>query len=119
MKYLYKYKLFEIKHRGIDYSDDWKLPNNPIRRKISMEIDDIFIDLKDIGYRIHTGGWIRSSEHPYIWIANKTDKTGSRLQMDWVIIEDYVERAKNYLEINGFEYSEVKLKNQMSIYFYK
>jgi DNA polymerase III epsilon subunit-like protein len=99
MKYLSDYKNFE----NISYGSDWKKPDSPIRTELVNDLEDILIDLIDLGYRPNIGGFINSRK-PFVWISN--NKYKNRKPIDWEEVRPFIGRIKKYLKLKGFEVSE-------------
>lgn len=69
-------------------------------------IKDILVDLKDIYYRYHAGGWVENK--PYIWISSGIRPDGiNRYKFEFDIIEDIVERVESFLQSSGYDTSRV------------
>ena len=112
--------------REIRYDTKWKMPGSPIREKLEEDLRFILIDLEDLGYRPHIGGFIKNKSHkegekyfPYVWIAN--NKSGYR-PIDWDEVNPIIDKLKSYLEYEGFEvYTKIlnkgKSREQIYIYF--
>ena len=130
MKYLKTHKTFEdwkplieIKSKDgtvLRYKEEWKTPRSKERNDLSRYLMDIFQELKDDRYAMHDGGWMASSDYPFIWISSRRRREG----MDWEVVDDYVSRAIDYLESSGFvtevEKINVDSRNaQMYLYFDK
>lgn len=110
MKSIKEYKVFES---TISYSADWKNPKSPIRRELEEDLKDILLELRDAGYHTLVGGWIQSSQHPYVWI--KRSKTTGHIS------SGVIERISDYLKLKGFK-TKVEIINggtneQIYIYF--
>lgn len=69
-------------------------------------IKDILIDLKDIYYRYHTGGWIENK--PYVWISSGTiPGSVNRYKFEFNVIEELVERVESFLQSSGYDTNRV------------
>lgn len=134
MRYLEAYKIFEAYKPLIEiklkdgnilrYKDEWKTSRSKERHDITKYLMDIFQELKDDRYVVNDGGWISNdhvlaAEHfgyPYIWLSSRRRREG----MDWDVVDDYVSRAREYLESIGFVTEVERLgNNQMYLYFDK
>ena len=126
MRYLEIYKLFESEKPLIEielkdgnilrYKDEWKTSRSKERHDITKYLMDIFQELIDDGYVVNDGGWISSSDYPYIWLSSRRRRGG----MDWDVVDDYISSAREYLESIGFiTHIERLSKNQMYLYFDK
>lgn len=110
------YKLFES-NKSLSWKDgggniiyyyyEWAMPNSKIRRELTLDINNILLDVKDLGYGSHTG-WLTE---PYVWI-------GGRGHYNREEITPIVDRIINYLKLEGFNIDIEELKNQIKIIFH-
>lgn len=121
----------------LKYDSDWKLPNSPIRVQLERDLEDILLDIKDLGYQYQISGFSRyqfrintsKSSPPYIWICNKSFKdvdiggfTTKRIPINHEEIEDTLFRIEDYLNSMGFVIIDKNIinpgKNTEQIYIY-
>jgi hypothetical protein len=90
---------------------EWKEPYSEIRKILTLDINDILLELEDCGYRTHLAGFI---DKPYVWIKNPKGN------LDMTIVDEIVERLKSYFDTN-FSITDIRKinNNQVYIYFYK
>lgn len=97
------YNFFDFIRESLEYDSEWKLPTSTIRKELESYINDILLELVDLGYRPQIGGFIKiksgEQNNPYIWIKNQRRLTHDEF---WNEIEDVVDRIKSYLESEGF-----------------
>ena len=103
---------------GTAYKYEWSLPKSPIRSEINANLMDILLEVKDLGYGAHVG-WVT----PHVWIGRKLF---SKLKFDTEVVNDTVERVKDYLISEGFEVKESVIQSthtgnitEINIYFSK
>jgi hypothetical protein len=89
--------------------DEWKIPNSEVRNSLETDINEILLELNDLGYVHRIGGFQEFSDSPYIWIVNKKDNKRQKLNLEE--IEDFVKRINYYLKLNGFE-TEIRIINK-------
>lgn len=115
----------------LKYDSDWKLPNSPIRVQLERDLEDILLDIKDLGYYYQISGFINTSKSspPYIWICNKSFKdvdiggfTTKRIPINHEEIEDTLLRIEDYLNSMGLVIIDKNIinpgKNTEQIYIY-
>lgn len=114
----------------LKYDSDWKLPNSSIRVQLERDLEDILLDIKDLGYQYQISGFIDTSKSspPYIWISNKSFKgniggfTTKRIPINHEEIEDTLLRIEDYLNSMGFVIIDKNIinpgKNTEQIYIY-
>ena len=128
-KVKFDYKTNEsIKHEGIEYDSEWKLPTSPIRLELESYLRNILLELEDLGYRPHISGFTESpsklnslfdllrpkdKKHywlygPYVWIKNQKRLTHDEF---WNEISPVIQAIRNYLESEGFS-TKIKTLNQ-------
>lgn len=120
MKHLTTYKLFESKdhalesyiYNGINYKYKWAVPASKIRREINLDINNILLDARDLGY----GGHAEWVDDPCVWIGVKLM---SGKIFDIHELSPIVQRIKNYLTSEGFDVKFKMISNQIWIYFSK
>lgn len=117
----FKFKIGSIKE-GLDYSDDWKKPGNETREMLERELRDILLEINDLGYSTHLGGFVNSRTSPYVWICNKDN--GKRIPIDWEEIDECLTRLKDFFTLNNFSFrkeiiNEGRRTEQAFIYFDK
>jgi hypothetical protein len=85
-------------------------PTNPIRKELESYLNDILLELKDLGYGPQIKGFIKTdyTSKPYIWIENHRRLTHNEF---WDEINDIVDRIKDYLEYEGFS-TDVEIINK-------
>jgi hypothetical protein len=103
-----------------NYDAEWKMPKNPIREMLEVDLRDILLEIKDLGYSIQLSGFINGFEKPHVWICNKDN--GRRVPINFEEIEDTLLRIEDYLDIQGFQTSreiinQGKRGEQLYIYF--
>ena len=104
----------------LNYDAEWKMPKNPIREMLEVDLRDILIEATDLGYRIDLSGFNEGFEKPYVWICNKKgDKS-----LNWNEINDSILRVEDYLGLKGFKtersvLNEGRPSEQLHIYFDK
>jgi 2'-5' RNA ligase len=111
----------------LNYDAEWKMPKNPIREMLEVDLRDILLEITDIGYRVQLGGFTKDSEFfhsvlPHVWICNK--KGDKRISLNWDEINDTVLRVEHYLRLKGFKtersiINEGRSREQLYIYFDK
>ena len=111
----------------LNYDAEWKMPKNPIREMLEVDLRDILLEITDIGYRVQLGGFTKGSEFfhsvlPHVWICNK--KGDKRISLNWDEINDTVLRVEHYLRLKGFKtersiINEGRSREQLYIYFDK
>jgi hypothetical protein len=111
MKHLKKYNesnfiYKDSKGNTITYYYEWAMPNSKIRKELNLDIDNILLEAKDLGYGAHTG-WITE---PYVWIGGKRYYNREE-------ITPIVDRVISYLKSEGFNVNIDDLKNQVKITF--
>jgi len=95
-------------YKEINYEYEWTMPNSVVRKELQLDLNDILLEAKDIGYGVSTS-WVKI---PYVWIGVKLFRKGS---LDDAL--DTIERVKDYLVSKGFKILEDKLNTQIYIYF--
>ena len=103
MKYLKKISpnLQNIKE-GLYYKEEWMSYKSPIRIELETYINDILLEIKDIGYKTQVSGW--TTGDTCVWIANKLSENGiSRKPIIMDEIIDVVKHIENYLQSEGFK----------------
>lgn len=104
----------------LNYDAEWKIPKNPIREMLEVDLRDILLEITDIGYRVQLGGFIKGSKLPHVWICNK--KGDKRIPLNWDEINDTILRVEDYLKLKGFKterfvLNEARPGEQLYIYF--
>ncbi len=138
-KVYFDYNINEsIEYNDNTYDSEWKLPTSQERLKLERYLDDILLEITDLGYATQISGFVNNlmsfnksgldvavsikSRSPYIWICNK--KGRSRIPIVWEEVNDTIESIKTYLESEGF-WNHVEVINegrpseQIYIYFDK
>lgn len=120
MKYLKSYKMFE----SLSYNADWKKHDSAIRAELERDLNDILLEITDLGFRSHISGWTKGPEgmshfsHPYVWIRSTSKTPVPMIEHT----EDVIERIKDYLSGKGYQtkvrfFNEGKSSMQIYIYF--
>lgn len=102
---------------SLEYNADWKRHDSQIRKELELDLNDILLEINDLGFKSHISGWIKGNDHPYVWIRRTTYSP--------VPMKDYthetVERIKDYLSQKGYQ-TKVDVINvdrpAMQIYIY-
>ncbi len=105
MKYLIDYFLYEN-----NYNADWKKPDSQIRNNLVDDIEDILLELVDIGYRKLILGFTSDTESPFIWIK----KRGGSI--NWSEVNPIIQRIERCLNIEGFKVLRKEVINPGSKY---
>jgi DNA polymerase III epsilon subunit-like protein len=125
LKYL-DYNINEsIEYNDNTYDSEWKLPTSQERLKLERYLDDILLEITDLGYSTQISGFVNNfmsfsksnplinrsikSRSPYIWICNKKGRT--RIPIVWEEVNDTIESIKTYLESEGF-WTHVEVLNE-------
>jgi len=113
----------------LNYDAEWKMPKNPVREMLEVDLRDILIEVIDLGYRAQLGGFIKGGfikgfEKPYVWISNSLINGRDRNPLNWDEINDTVLRVEDYLRLKGFKtersiLNEGRPSEQLYIYFDK
>ncbi len=114
-----------IEYNDNTYDSEWKLPTSQERLKLERYLDDILLEITDLGYSTTISGFINNvasfsksnplikraqkTRSPYIWICNKKGRT--RIPIVWEEVNDIIESIKTYLETEGF-WSYVEVLNE-------
>lgn len=108
MKKIKSFKNYSI-NEEIEYDADWKSPESKIRTNLVNNLEDILLDIKDLGYDYHISGFIKlkSPNSPFIWICNKEQTsrgTKKRIPFKWEDeFNETLLRIEDYLKIEGFK----------------
>lgn len=102
---------------ALEYNADWKKHDSSIRKELELDLNDILLEINDLGFKSHISGWTQGNEHPYVWIRRTKDSP--------VPMKDHthetVERIKDYLSQKGYQ-TKVDIINvdrpAMQIYIY-
>jgi 2'-5' RNA ligase/DNA polymerase III epsilon subunit-like protein len=116
------FKYITIDGSELNYDAEWKMPKNPIREMLEVDLRDILIEVVDLGYRAQLGGFIKGFEKSHVWICNK--KGDKRIPLNWDEINDTVLRVEDYLRLKEFKterfvLNEGRPSEQLYIYFDK
>jgi DNA polymerase III epsilon subunit-like protein len=113
----------------LNYDAEWKMPKNPVREMLEVDLRDILIEVIDLGYRAQLGGFIKGGfikgfEKPYVWISNSLINGRDRNPLNWDEINDTVLRVEDYLRLKEFKterfvLNEGRPSEQLYIYFDK
>jgi DNA polymerase III epsilon subunit-like protein len=114
-----------IEYNDNTYDSEWKLPTSQERLKLERYLDDILLEITDLGYATQISGFVNNfmsfsksnplinrsikSRSPYIWICNK--KGRARIPIVWEEVNDTIESIKTYLESEGF-WNHVEVINE-------
>jgi DNA polymerase III epsilon subunit-like protein len=108
-----------IEYNDNKYDSEWKLPISQERLKLERYLDNILLEITDLGYATQISGFIKSSlrhrapfslqTSPFIWIYNKKGRT--RIPIVWEEVNDTIESIKTYLESEGF-WNHVEVINE-------
>ena len=114
-----------IEYNDNTYDSEWKLPTSQERLKLERYLDDILLEITDLGYATQINGFVNNlmsfnksnplinrsikSRSPYIWICNKKGRT--RIPIVWKEVNDTIESIKTYLESEGF-WNHVEVINE-------
>lgn len=102
---------------NLSYNADWKKHDSPVRAELEKDLNDILLEVKDLGFRSHISGWTDGTNHPYVWIK-ATSKTPTPMVEH---TRDVVERIKDYLSQKEYQTKVDTLnddKSSMQIYIY-
>lgn len=117
-KVYFDYNINEsIEYNDNTYDSEWKLPTSQERLKLERYLDDILLEITDLGYATQISGFVNnimsfvkpSLRSPYIWICNKKGRT--RIPIVWEEVNDTIESIKTYLESEGF-WNHVEVINE-------
>jgi hypothetical protein len=117
-KVYFDYNINEsIEYNDNTYDSEWKLPTSQERLKLERYLDNILLEITDLGYATQISGFVSNimsfgksnSRSPYIWICNK--KSRSRIPIVWEEVNDTIESIKTYLESEGF-WSHIEVINE-------
>jgi hypothetical protein len=117
-KVYFDYNINEsVEYEGNSYDSEWKLPTSQERLKLERYLDNILLEITDLGYATQISGFVSNimsfgksnSRSPYIWICNK--KSRSRIPIVWEEVNDTIESIKTYLESEGF-WSHIEVINE-------
>ena len=100
-----------IEYNDNKYDSEWKLPISQERLKLERYLDNILLEITDLGYATQISGFIKSSlrSSPFIWICNKKGRT--RIPIIWKEVNDTIESIKTYLDSEGF-WSHIEVINE-------
>jgi DNA polymerase III epsilon subunit-like protein len=99
-----------IEYNDNKYDSEWKLPISQERLKLERYLDNILLEITDLGYATQISGFIKSSlRSPFIWICNKKGRT--RIPIIWKEVNDTIESIKTYLDSEGF-WSHIEVINE-------
>jgi DNA polymerase III epsilon subunit-like protein len=124
-----------IEYNDNTYDSEWKLPTSQERLELQRYLDDILLEITDLGYTTQISGFINNfmsfsksnplinsprrlrqcadapieTRSPYIWICNKKGRT--RIPIVWEEVNDTIESIKTYLESEGF-WTHVEVLNE-------
>lgn len=114
-----------ILYKDMKYDAEWKVPTHPIREKLESDLNDILLEVRDLGYRYHLGGFVKNERCPYVWIRNNNKVDSNMVLMfkktEWLKIKDTIDRVIDYLELEGFKTKLDVLRkgeNNEQIYIY-
>jgi 2'-5' RNA ligase/DNA polymerase III epsilon subunit-like protein len=125
-KVYFDYNINEsIEYNDNTYDSEWKLPTSQERLKLERYLDNILLEITDLGYATQISGFVNNlmsfnksnplinrsikSRSPYIWICNKKGRT--RIPIVWEEVNDTIESIKTYLESEGF-WNHVEVINE-------
>jgi 2'-5' RNA ligase len=116
-----------IEYNDNTYDSEWKLPISQERLKLERYLDEILLEITDLGYSTTISGFINNvasfsksnqlirraqkTRSPYIWICNKKGRT--RIPIVWDEVNDTIESIKSYLDSEGF-WSHIEVLNEGS-----
>ena len=103
----------------LKYDSEWKMANSELRYMIESDLNEILLEISDLGYSHHISGFLKGHQ-PHVWVCSKKD--GKRGPINFDEIEDTLLRVEDYLKINGFEtkrevLNEGRRLEQLYIYF--
>ena len=100
-----------IEYNDNKYDSEWKLPISQERLKLERYLDNILLEITDLGYATQISGFIKSSlrSSPFIWICKKQGI--KRFPIIWKEVNDTIESIKTYLDSEGF-WSHIEVINE-------
>jgi len=124
-KVYFDYNINEsVEYEGNSYDSEWKLPTSQERLELERYLNDIFLEIKDLGYTTYIGGFLEKSlwtkkGSPYIWICKKEGT--KKIPINWDEISDTLYSIKSYLGSEGFwfDFEIINEDKQLYIHFDK
>jgi 2'-5' RNA ligase len=126
-KVYFDYNINEsVEYEGNSYDSEWKLPTSQERLELERYLNDIFLEIKDLGYTTYIGGFLEKSlwtnkkkGSPYIWICKREGT--KKIPINWDEISDTLYSIKSYLGSEGFwfDFEIINEDKQLYIHFDK
>jgi 2'-5' RNA ligase/DNA polymerase III epsilon subunit-like protein len=124
-KVYFDYNINEsVEYEGNSYDSEWKLPTSQERLELERYLNDILLEIKDLGYTTYIGGFLEKSLRtkkgsPYIWICKKEGT--KKIPINWNEISDTLYSIKSYLgsERFWFDFEIINEDKQLYIHFDK